>query len=306
MRQTSVRSHLEFKKQLGEDLWVLVQAQRIPLVDAIPLTTLPSPCRQRASFRLRFGDGRILKGRLLDSNAIAERVEYLSQFLDHRHFPKVLGRRGCALLMEWIEGQPLTSVQCPPELVRCCGALQGLLHSMLVPKEMHIEAHPREQDWQAKLEENIHEMVARRALGREEGKQVLELALRHAPASFALGLVHRDFCAENIVLGAHGQVYVIDNETLHIDAYDYDLARTWYRWPLNRLQRAAYYDGYNQYRTTADFAKYFLYWAMVVLVEATVYRLRIRTRGASIPIRRIKALLRDVQHRTSLRSELFM
>ena len=306
MAQTSVKSHLEFKKQLGEDLWALVQGLRTPLVDVTPLTTLPSPCRHRASFRLRFADGCLLKGRRFDSAAHAKRVADLSQFLDPGHFPRVLGMHGGALLIEWIDGHPLTPSEYSPELVRRCGALQGLLHSIPLRngiKEMYVQAQDRRQDWQNKLEEDVHELVTRRALGREEAKQVFRLAIGHAPDRFSLGVVHRDFCAENMVLHAPGHIYVIDNETLHIDAYDYDLARTWYRWPLNSLYRKAYYEGYNQYRSAGDFTAHFHHWAVTVLVESAVFRLRIRTRGTSIPIRRLRALLRDVRSRTSLRFE---
>lgn len=303
MARTSVNSHLNIKEQLGEDLWTLVEELHWSLVDVIPLTTLPSPIRQHASFRLRFADGRTLKGRRVDTSAQAERIEYLLQFVDYRHFPKVVSRRGSALLLEWIEGEPLTSTHCQPELLRRCGALHGLLHNIPVPNRMYRLARRRAQHWQARLEQNIHDLVVRSALSRQEGKEVLHLAVAHAPATPIIGLVHDDFCAENMVLHAPGHIYVIDNETLFVGPCDYDLARTWYRWPLNSHQREAYYEGYKQYRSTAEFLEHSLHWAVTVLGGAAALRLRTRKPRTSIPIRRLRELLRDVRSGTFFHSD---
>jgi hypothetical protein len=36
-----------------------------------------------------------------------------------------------------------------------------------------------------------------------------------------------------------GRLRVVDNEALSVGACDYDLARTWHRWPMTDLQAGA-------------------------------------------------------------------
>lgn len=280
----------ESRGQLGEDLWALVQGRRSPLVAVTVLTSLPSAFGQRASFRLQFADGRVLKGRRFERGDHAERVENLSQFLDRRHFPRVLGRCGSALLLEWIEGEPLSHAKWPPELLQTCGALQGLVHTTPLPNKVDSQSQSAAHDKRVGLERGIRALVEYGAFNRLEGERLIDLAVAHTPGNPAVGLVHGDFCAENIVLQAPGHVYVIDSEKLSIDAYDYDLGRTWYRWPMTAVQREAYYDGYNQHRSSADFMAHFVYWAIVVLVDSAAFRVRAGAGDVSVAIRELETL----------------
>jgi len=280
----------EFRGQLGEDLWALVQGRRSPLATVTVLTSLPSASGQRASFRLQFADGLVLKGRRFERGGHAERVENLSQFLDQRHFPRLLGRCGSALLLEWIEGEPLSHAKWPLELLQACGALQGLVHSTPLPQEMGSQNQPAANNKKVRLERGIRALVEYGAFNRLEGERLIDLAAAHTPGNPAVGLIHGDFCAENMVLQAPGHVYVIDSEKLSIDAYDYDLGRTWYRWPMTTVQRDAYYGGYNQHRSSADFMAHFVYWAIVVLVDSAAFRLRAGAGDVSVAIRQLETL----------------
>ncbi len=300
-------SFQEIENQLGKDLWTLIEGLNSPLVEASALTSLPSLRHHRASYRLRFADGRILKGRRFETDGQAGKVEFLFQFLDPRYFPKVLARCRGALLIEWVEGAPLTPVQCQPELLRRCGALQGMLHSKPLPDEAYTWYQPAAHDWQSSLERSIHDVVAYEFLTKEEGKRLFDLAVAYAPGTAEMGIGHGDFCAENIVSRAPGSFSVVDNETLSIYACDHDLARTWYRWPMSQAQREAYYDGYNQYRSSADFIRDPLYWVIIVLADSAAFRIRAGTRDVLIPIRQLRTLLRDdIKSGISLRSELLM
>ena len=156
---------------------------------------------------------------------------------------------------------------------------------------MGSQNQPAANNKKVRLERDIRALVQHGALDGLEGAQFIDLAESHAPHTFAVGLVHGDFCAENMVLRAPGNVYVIDSEKLSIDAYDYDLARTWYRWPMTAAQREAYYDGYNRYRSSADFLRHFCYWAIVVFANSAAFRLRAGTGDAGLPIRQLQTLL---------------
>jgi aminoglycoside phosphotransferase (APT) family kinase protein len=105
-----------------------------------------------------------------------------------------------------------------------------------------------------------------------------------------VGLVHKDFCRENMVVSPDGVVRVVDNETLAVDCPDYDLTRTWYRWPMDPAQAVAYLAGYRRHRSTETLARHFPFWAVAVLSESALFRLR-RGLSAALPLGRLRELL---------------
>jgi hypothetical protein len=287
------RCRSDLRVRLGEDLWALVQDLDTGVARITTLTTLPSRSRSRASFRLDLLDGRVVKARRFDSVAEAERVERLSRFLDRRFFPKVLALRGAALLTEWAHGAPLRTTADGEALFQRAGTVQAAMHCRTLPPGLLRAARSAEAGREARLDRGLHELVRRGALSARRARRAWATALAHVPARRGVGLVHGDFCAENMVRGVDGRLRVVDNEALSVGACDYDLARTWYRWPMTDSQAAAYYDGYANRRGPDGFLATFPYWAVMALVDAAVFRVLARTRDARMPLGRLGALLRD-------------
>ena len=90
--------------ELGVDLLAMLAAIGVPVVEAVPVTTIRWAGSPRASFRLTLADGQVLKGRRLAAPADVIRIASLSSLLDPRYFPPVLAFRGRALLTRWITG----------------------------------------------------------------------------------------------------------------------------------------------------------------------------------------------------------
>jgi aminoglycoside phosphotransferase (APT) family kinase protein len=237
----------------------------------------------------------VVKARRLNSVEEAERVERLSRFLDPRCFPKVLARRGAALLTEWAHGTPLGSTADKAALFRRAGSVQATMHCRALPAGLLRAARVSEAGRETRLDRGLHELVRFGALPAREARRAWAIALAHVPPRRAVGLVHGDFCAENMVRGVDGRLRIVDNEALSVGACDYDLARTWYRWPMTESQAAAYFDGYAGRRGPDAFVAAFPYWAVMALVDAVVFRVRARTRGARAPLARLAALLRDTR-----------
>src|SRR5262245_60766333 len=86
----------EIEGGLGSDLWSLVCEVGAKLAAAIPLAGDNYPGYRSNAFRLQFADGRVLKGRRVDTPAQAETVEDISRCLGYRGLPRVLARRGRA------------------------------------------------------------------------------------------------------------------------------------------------------------------------------------------------------------------
>jgi hypothetical protein len=272
--------------RLDPELSELVADVGIPLVGATLLTRWWSPLYPRAAWRLRFADLRALKGVRFNSPAAADRLEYLLGLLGDRHFPRIVARRGSAMLLEWIEGTPLTHRRCHADVLHLCGFLHGWIHAQ-TPGGAAATAPGSEPDWGGRLETAAEILVKSGMLAQPDAGELIGQARLHLPRAATTGITHGDFCAENLIMQQPDRIYVIDNETLQVDALDYDLARTWYRWPMRRDQWAAYGEGYSEHRGLADFAAHFPYWSVLVLLESAVWHLAKGTGAASIPLRRL-------------------
>ena len=281
----------DLRASLGPDVLCLLGAIPSPVVEIARLTRLPSPRLQRACFHVRFANGRAVKARRVESPRQAERLERLSSLVDRRYAPPLLGRCGSAVLTEWVDGRVVMPSDATPAFLRRCGGLQARLHQTAVPADLRVDAEDRLRDAPLRLERAVEDLSRCAALSDGEGERALELARAYAPRDVPVALAHGDFCAENLVLDARDRAHLVDNETLAVHAPEYDLGRTWYRWPMTGRERRAYYEGYREHGKTDAFARHFPYWAVTVLVGAARFRRRAATAGARYPLDRLRALL---------------
>jgi aminoglycoside phosphotransferase len=278
--------------ELGLDLWALIDALGVPVEEAVQVTTIPAVDGLRGSFRVTLADGQILKARRLRTPTDVERVTRLSSLLDPQFFPPVLAHRGCGLLTRWIPGASIRGGDWTSTYMRTCGGLHATIHRLPVPAESAPLWRRSPTGWEQRLDELLDELVGRRALDVRQARAVRHLAGAAAPASHSTAVCHRDFCGDNIILSDAGQVCVIDNEGIAVDSPEYDLARTWYRWPMTASQHGAYAEGYGAHEHVARFAAHFLHWALIVLVESAAFRTRVGAASAQLPLERLTRLLR--------------
>lgn len=276
---------------LGDDLWTLVERVDSPLVGITSLTRLPSDRLHRASFRLRFADGRVLKGRRFDSEDEAARVWALSRLLDRRHFPDIVARQGKAVLVEWVEARAWDEMRPPLRLYEQLGEVLGALHCVRLPDAAATGRGVTLDSWQRRLRGNLAQLVRLNVLSDQEEELATELAMQVAPIQLETGVVHGDFCSENIVVTSGGRAWIVDNERLSIDAPAYDLARTWYRWPMDPDGQGAFLRGYSRQRSPNDFREHFSFWVIAVLSEAAVFRVSSATPDMNVPLERLREQL---------------
>lgn len=277
--------------ELGADLRALVDDIGTPLLAAEPVTAVPSASTDRACFRLTFADGTVLKGRRVETVRDAERIVFLGSFLDTRVFPPVLARRGRAIVTSWVAGTPVSRREWTPALFRRCGRLQASLHAVVLgPADLSLRRRPAE--WEPYLDGLLRGLAASEAIDVGTAGRIRALAARHAPHAPRQGLCHGDFCAENMIKTAPGPISVVDNDSLAVDAYEYDLARTWYRWPMESRAESAYAEGYGGSPWGQSFAEHFLHWALLVLVESSSFRIRARAPSAAVPLARLRVVLK--------------
>jgi len=124
-------------------------------------------------------------------------------------------------------------------------------------------------------------------------KAAVAAALAAPPDEATIGLIHTDFCPENLVQHRGSKLCSVDNESLQLGYLAYDLARCWYRWPLQGAEGAAFIKAYEDMRESSDFREHFPFWFISVLTEAAVYRLDSPTHAWQVPLLRLLAFLDD-------------
>lgn len=268
-------------RKLPSDLLALAATRPASLREAVSLN--PQISADRAAFRLGFTDGTTLKGRILETPQQARTVERHLPRLSRQAFPRVVARRCRALLEEWVEGVPLGPGEPGEDLAQACGKLLGQVHCSEVAKET------RPNGEMSQLNSAFDALVNQGVVEVSVANEALHLAGAATPPGWECGLTHGDFCGENLILDAAGAPHVVDNETLDLDAYDYDLARTWYRWPLPAKVWEAFLAGYSEHRDARPFLQHFDFWALRVLVDSVCFRLRTATLDPNVPLRRLTA-----------------
>jgi phosphotransferase family enzyme len=278
---------MHLRSVLGDELFALADDSPSAVVDLEPLVGR-GPC---SSFRLTFADGQVLKAKRLATAADAQRVDDLLRRLGHPAFPTVLRRRGASILTCWIPGRSLDGTDTDADLLRTCGALHACIHCHPAPNGATRARRRSPTDGDARLRRDLDALVDAGWLARGEAAAALAVADRHAPEDWAVGIVHNDFHAENMIRTDADDVVSVDNESLSVGAYAYDLARTWYRWPMSDAQRVAYLEGYRRLGSTEEIEPHFPFWAVTVLVRGAAFRLRAGRRGIAEPIVRLREQL---------------
>jgi len=275
--------------ELSEDLAALAHQAGSTLIAAVPLSRRGAAQRATA-FQLRFADGTAWKGTELASPDQAASVAALAAALP-AGVPRVIDRRGAALVSEWVEGATLQDATWTDDVLRACGALQAQVHRCRPAAA--VEADALLQRWQRRLRQRLDEIVAAGLLAPAQADALAALARRNAPMRCEAGVILGDFCAENIVYRHGGPPCLIDLETLTIAPCDYDLGRTWYRWPMSAAQRAVYLEGYRQHRSAEAFLAHRLFWTIAALAHGVVFRHQQRAATTALPLDALRALLAD-------------
>lgn len=279
---------------LGPDLSALVATLGTNVVESLPITGLRSRTFNRATFRLTLADGRVLKGRRLDSPADADRIRTVVTRLGRPELPRIIAHRGAALLEEWIVGEPAVRARADVAFIERCGGVLAVIHrTPLETPLLQSETRAEPAAHYDRIECAIAELLKLGVLPARVAADLRTVAREHLPTEIAVGFVHRDFCGENIVRGPGGAPFVVDSGSVGVDAIEFDLARTWYRWPLPSAQRRAFDAGYRAQRHRAGGREQFPFWAVAVLSEATLFRIRARSAGWRVPMRRLERFLRD-------------
>jgi len=246
----------------------------------VGLLSPPDPRkRNRSAWRVDLEDGGTVKARRLESAAAARELRALREGVDPA-FVAVVGCHEAVLLEEWVDGQPLSDDAARARAGEA-GALLGRLHAAPHP----AVATGR---WRTQAERDLDSLDAARVL---DAREVASLRCRLAaqdPGASRGALVHRDFCAENMLVDPRGRLRVIDNEWFAIDAAGLDLARTLYRWPMDDGPRGAFLAAYRD--AAGSDAGPLGFWELVAVLWSARARLDQPADRRGVPIEVVRRL----------------
>lgn len=237
--------------------------------------------RGRCVYRVELEDGHTIKARRLESVGAASRLFELRAGLEPAFAPAT-ARHGRVLLEAWIEGVPLNQLDSEAR-AEDAGALLGRLHSIEVATTPLTVST---LEWRERAKAQLQILGEGGKLGLREVARLDAELQRWDPGSARLARVHRDFCAENMLIDERGHLRVIDNEWFTIDPAGFDLGRTFTRWPMSEGAWARFLRAY---RSTARVDPGPLsFWKLVV----ALWTLRIRLHQPPEHLARPLGLLR--------------
>jgi thiamine kinase-like enzyme len=227
----------------------------------------------RYAYRIETDDGRLIKARHFGSEDAARRVHELRLGLEDSFAP-VLRRCGAVLIEAWLEGTMLDAIEAE-SWTQTAGALLGRLHARpLGPDDPSAEDTTRWTETALADLALLREAEALSASGCETVRGALQ---RHDPNRARAALIHKDFCAENMLIDTRGRLRIIDTERLAVEPIGFDLAWTWHRWPMSPRSWARFMDGYRSTAPAEPEAS--AYWRIVTgLTLARVFSQRVPAR----------------------------
>ena len=205
--------------------------------------TKRSGLKERLALRLVLDDGSLLKARRLATTEHAESWSRLRRLIgDRTYLASLLHQEGALVLEEWIEGDTLPMMSLPTEQLAAAGKVLAQLHLLQVP-DGGAAPCTTQILW---MKELLASLVAHSALSGIQAGQLENKMVQTLPNETLRGVIHYDFCGENLVLNAARGVVSIDHEWLCVGSLEFDLARAITRWNLADESRASFLDAYNR------------------------------------------------------------
>lgn len=225
----------------------------------------------KRAFRIDLADGGVAKARVLRPGRSAERVAaLLGSGGAARRCARVIAGRGRCLLEEWVDGESLAATPTSPTLLVECGRALADIHR--TPLGSGISDPTDSASGRERVRYDLASLHRADRLTRPEVEALLAMADATAVPDGPCGLVHLDYCGENIVFHAERGPVCIDNETVGTGPFAFDCARTVTRWSLDAQSRRRFLDGYVAAGGPADL-RHLEFWTLAA--DATSARLRV-------------------------------
>jgi hypothetical protein len=168
------------------------------------------------------------------------------------------------------------------------------LHATRAVGRLRLPVSRRVRPLLRRADRHLARLVAAGAVRDAERDIITRSLARFAPEHAWAGVTHDDFCAENLVENPFGRVLAVDNEHMGIGFLEFDLARTWYRWPMSVEAWERFQDRYSSWRGPVD-RENAPFWRLAAVLSGAYVRL-LRLGGARIEaaLGKLRELITDL------------
>lgn len=256
------------------------------------VTGLPSPRSDRAAFRVRLTDGRVVKVRRASRVTAARRYAAIVRALPALPLAPVYLRQGRVVVEAWIRGVPVSARPRTRARLAAAAAILRALHDVRrLGRRGLVARRASTRDFGVDLARRLAALVAAGAVGARDGARIERALAATRPPRARIGVIHGDLCAENLVEDRAGRLHAIDNAGMRIGFLDYDLARAWYRWSMSNGEWRAFlasYAGGAPFERDAPAP----FWRLAAVIRSAYFRVGRATPAVDVPLRRLRALAR--------------
>lgn len=233
-------------------------------------------------------DGGIVKARLLESEPVAEELAAFRRALPD-DFTPLIARHGRVLIEEWIDGKPLPDAP-GTQWAEAAGIILGDLHARpaLGSRKLHEVRATAERH--LATQQCLRRIAASGALSEQVVARLERILRRYDPVRATSGLVHFDFCGENMVIDRMERLRVVDNERIGVDSICVDFARTWYRWALPAREWDTFCMAYNSRLPFPNPMDSFPFWKIAAVARSAELRLTAYPQKANVPLGYLRSL----------------
>ena len=256
------------------------------------LSTIRAAEHRRSVFRVDLEGGGILKARRLEDEATARRLFEVRQAAPPGFAP-ALHRHRAVLLEAWIEGDDLAHRAATTVQLIEAATLLARLHATRTVQGRPLPATQSTAAERAAAENALKRLAADGSLRDVESDGIGAALTRLDPERALVGLVHTDFCGENMVIDREGRLHVVDNERMGLGALGLDVARTWYRWMLPPAAWERFHVSYRARMPHDDALRHFAFWALVATLKSAVVWLQLDPARAHVSIARLRQAMVD-------------
>lgn len=227
---------------------------------------LISPLQERKgarfAYRAQLDDGRTVKVRHFGNSDAAQRIVDLRADLEEAFAPAI-ACYGPVLIEAWIDGDMLDPGNAEAWAAEA-GALLGRLHM----RPLAVSTPPEStRTWLDHAQTDLGLLRHAAAIGPDEATTMHASLRQLDPRTAQAVLIHKDFCAENMLIDRHGKLRIIDNERLSIEPAGFDLGWTYHRWPMSRSAWGSFCRGYESSGATEPAALRF--WKIIAALTCT-------------------------------------
>ena len=210
--------------------------------------------------------------------------------VDDPRLARVLARRLDLTLEEWVPGASLEGSTIRNGHVTAGAALLGSLHAVERVGTRPVKETVSTRPVRKALEADLRTLRDVGAIDEDRARQLVAAAVRHDPRVAATSVIHKDLCPENLVTDSRGMLRAVDNEWMTVGPTGFDLARTWYRWPMSGPTWRNYLSAYAQFTDPEPALAHFTFWRIAAVAKSARVRITRGTGGADVPLRCLDAL----------------